>query len=460
MYIELGGSHALKSDLVPNSLVASLQGIQQPLDSKIGQAQLHIVGVATASSGGSDRQVELIGDPSTGRTRRKVIFEPEGGSEGDEENSSSECESSGQEEDMRVMIGTKQRERRARRPQRTSLSSECESSSQEEDMRMMAGTKQRARRARRPQSTSVRKSSGLHVEQFFDLEAEEGEEESLTSQEYSTDLSCQKEMDSLVVEEAYEALPHTMVKPLSSNSSSTSAEAGPSCSSSGGECEPSLLPGHLRWKERLREKAQASYRQHISRAVLLQSRVYGHEPDLLQKETNKEELAGLFHVQTAVTTKGQENIFHQLDSSVFLPTLSEDWMSEENKVAIKELFVTGSWGQLDAGTLLHADMEEFLGDFEDLETGQVFESEEAERRKKKEELKKTFDAKYDEEDGVSSSHVSVILQVFGDGPSSLPQDCNKLVEVFFFMIFTKKFACFLFTIKNLYRGYRKEPAPL
>ena len=235
MYIELGGSHAFNDELVPNSLLTSLQATQHPLDSKICQAQLHIVDGVTVVS--DSEQEETIRDLShTGRTRRKVHFEPEGGSEGDAENTDSESESSGEEEDMK----------------------------------MMAGTKQRARRAYRPKNTSQMRRKGSHVHQFFDQEAEEGEEdESTSSEKYSTDPSCQEE-DSFFWEEVCESVPSAPgAEPLSGSSSLESEEADCSGSLSEEEDGADLLPGHLRWKESLSEKARVSYGKRVSKAKLL-----------------------------------------------------------------------------------------------------------------------------------------------------------------------------------------------
>ena len=158
----------------------------------------------------------------------------------------------------------------------------------------------------------------------------------------------------------------------------------------------------LRWKENLTQKATAYFTNR--RKASLQKLVYDNEPEKGRGgggEEEKEELGGLF--QTRKTSNNLHN--HQQDTSLIGLHITCDWSSDEGLSIAKDYFVTGSWGDLDAAALLDED-EELYGDFEDYETGlkqcseekEEEEEEEEERERKKKELKKAFDAQYDNKD--------------------------------------------------------------
>ena len=123
-----------------------------------------------------------------------------------------------------------------------------------------------------------------------------------------------------------------------------------------------------------------------------------------EKEGRSDKIGGLFHVARRETVSA----VHLEDSSVLNLELERDW--SECASVVKTLFVTGSWGEEDAATLLERDgeeeeeeeeemeeSEEEDGELKDLETRekhgrkqedeQEMGREEEERLKKKKQLK-------------------------------------------------------------------------
>ena len=190
-------------------------------------------------------------------------------------------------------------------------------------------------------------------------------------------------------------------------------------------------PGHLRWKKDLLTKAREAYDMRNKHGTSLRKLVYSDLPldhgkensDDTQKEEDEEEdeaskFGGLFQL---AKKKQALSMNHRDDTS--LPSighhvnLSCDWSDSQIVPTIKSLFITGSWGDQDAKTLLEED-EAMYGDFEDLETGEKHgdsgsearrtgeggaqeEDETAERKrlKKKKSLKAAFDVEYDDNEG-------------------------------------------------------------
>ena len=159
---------------------------------------------------------------------------------------------------------------------------------------------------------------------------------------------------------------------------------------SGGGCE---LPGHLRWKDGLAEKARERFEQRQTSSRSLHKFIYCDPLPTTPAEAAGEgeegqEVGGLFHV----AKRERRSELHSEDSSVVTRQLSRDWTTCVAAVKSTQ-FVTGSWGEEDAATLLQGDGE--VGEFEDLETGERFgqeaedepQEEEEERMKKKKEQK-------------------------------------------------------------------------
>lgn len=177
------------------------------------------------------------------------------------------------------------------------------------------------------------------------------------------------------------------------------------------------LPGHLRWKEALVQKAEEGFERRQTHTRQLHKLIYSDPVYSGEVEEDAgEEVGGLFHV----ARRGQLSVLHNEDCSVLPPQLTRDWTACVD--VVKRLFVTGEWGKEDAATLLREDAEEY-GYFEDLETGEKYgqstedvEQEEEENRlqKKKEQkvhvtqlelaitvtfsLQARFDQVYDEEE--------------------------------------------------------------
>lgn len=191
------------------------------------------------------------------------------------------------------------------------------------------------------------------------------------------------------------------------------------------EMEVEEEQGTLRWKESLQQKAAEAFLRQQQAAPNLRKLVYGSVVEANESDEEEEELGGLFRVSRPQKHKKVQA--NALDCSRFNPDSGHNWDLQEMLDSIRDCFVTGKWeeGQ-DAATLLKQD-EELYGDFEDLETGEVHQSqsekteshedddapdedeelqvkmddEEVQKNKrleKKRRLKERFDAEYDDGD--------------------------------------------------------------
>ena len=168
----------------------------------------------------------------------------------------------------------------------------------------------------------------------------------------------------------------------------------------------------------LARRASDAFYQRQSGSKSLRKIVYEMTDDIDQdddQDDNDQEIGGLFKVAKKKKSGGQDD----MDSSKFKIHKLHDWDLEETRQLIQDCFVTGKWEQSkDAETLLNLDNsdDDFDGDFEDLETGEVHSAtknedqeeedaprivvDEAEERKKriekKRQLKMQFDTDYDD----------------------------------------------------------------
>ena len=271
-----------------------------------------------------------------------------------------------------------------------------------------------------------------NVEDFMDLEAEEGPEEDESGDdesgddesgedESSDDDESTRSDDGFIIEQCKETVHKKRRVPVIMESDSDEESVEEEVLEEEGEEsveeeEQSTeeeegsddVTSDLKWKTNLKEKAMKSFEQRRSRSSHLKSLIYGKAGAVEKEDSleNKDELGGLFHVR--VESKSQ---YSMLDTTLNNNNdLQLDWCSESVIESVKTLFVTGSWGEDDAKKLLEEDEEngeeDLFGDFEDLETGEVHkqtmgegegEENEEKRKKKKEELKKAFDREYDNE---------------------------------------------------------------
>ena len=155
----------------------------------------------------------------------------------------------------------------------------------------------------------------------------------------------------------------------------------------------SQLPGHLKWKEGLVEKARLGFERRLNSSRYLHKLIYcdplpPSSTNAGEEEEEEEEVGGLFHV----ARRERRSELRCEDSSLGTRQLTRDWTACVGSVKMSQ-FVTGSWGGGDAAALLRGDQEEEaeFGEFEDLETGDKFgleadeeEGEDKRLRKKKE----------------------------------------------------------------------------
>ena len=192
--------------------------------------------------------------------------------------------------------------------------------------------------------------------------------------------------------------------PGSSGSGSEEDAGSESMAESGSEG----LPGHLRWKEGLAQRAREGFERRRSRTANLQRLIYSDAAAVQSEEGTGEdgegeEVGGLFHV----ARRQQLSVEQGEDCSVQPHRLTRDW--GQCVPVVKSLFVTGSWGEEDAAALLHEDKESGYGDFEDLETGEKYgtagEGEEDAGEKEEERVQKKKDLKV----GVGTSYYNVLI---------------------------------------------------
>lgn len=180
---------------------------------------------------------------------------------------------------------------------------------------------------------------------------------------------------------------------------------------------PDSVAGALRWKTDLSTRAASSFLQRQQKKIDLQKLIYDPEHSLHlqqskggtvaeQKEGEGEEIGGIFTPRVAST-----DIQHMEDVTRKSQVVAHDWTQEDLIASVKDLMVTGRWGEEeDAQTLLQQD-QDLYGDFEDLETGEKHSAKEepmsgAEEGEgpqnlfeKKRQLKEAFDKEYDDKEG-------------------------------------------------------------
>ena len=232
---------------------------------------------------------------------------------------------------------------------------------------------------------------------FLDTEAMEGEEDSEDEEEEDVS-SCDE--DGWFLEEALDTQEEQRKK---KNKRENKSRVVPSVS--------------LQWKSDMEQNALASYEQRKAslKSTNLQALIYGNNDNTStwregegEGEGNSGRVVGhLF----AVRDKTETSVYHMEDQSIHrlpndsgesataMATLLEN---DNNTEMLKRLFVTGDWGEEDAGGLLEGDEGEGEGEGD---TGEQSGGEEGEgegeddeqkRLRKKKELKKSFDADYDE----------------------------------------------------------------
>ncbi|XP_021107272.1 ribosome biogenesis protein BMS1 homolog isoform X2 [Heterocephalus glaber] len=129
--------------------------------------------------------------------------------------------------------------------------------------------------------------------------------------------------------------------------------------------------GAVKWKEDLSRKAAEAFLRQQQAAPNLRKLVYGTVTEDAEDDDRdgQEELGGLFHIRQP--DGGCKYKADALDCSRFPVQAPHNWDLEEVMNSIRDCFVTGEWEEdKDAAKILAKD-DELFGDFEDLETGDV-----------------------------------------------------------------------------------------
>ncbi|XP_074596154.1 ribosome biogenesis protein BMS1 homolog [Brevipalpus obovatus] len=177
-----------------------------------------------------------------------------------------------------------------------------------------------------------------------------------------------------------------------------------------------------KWRENAASEAALAFYMRQKSSSNIQSLVYGDTFELKDDtylDDSKDLASGLLK---AVRKRHEDSInmkytLNSIECTKFPGDIVQDWNDSETLDSIRDCFVTGKWdASEDAATLLEKDGEDdvLFGDFEDLEAPTKAEDEEmedqddekvpnkteeeldAERRLKKSQKKRDFDAKYDE----------------------------------------------------------------
>ncbi|KAJ6661649.1 hypothetical protein lerEdw1_013888 [Lerista edwardsae] len=160
--------------------------------------------------------------------------------------------------------------------------------------------------------------------------------------------------------------------------------------------------GALKWKEGLTQKAAEAFLRQQQSAPNLRKLVYGTVAEDEEDEGEaSEELGGLFHVSRP--DKESKRKADALDCSKFLVEAPHDWDLDEVMDTIRDCFVTGKWeADKDASKLLKEDGELETSEEEKEDEGKDDkggeEEEEKKRMDKKRKLKEMFNAEYDDGD--------------------------------------------------------------
>ncbi|XP_018580000.1 ribosome biogenesis protein BMS1 homolog [Anoplophora glabripennis] len=174
----------------------------------------------------------------------------------------------------------------------------------------------------------------------------------------------------------------------------------------------------VKWKENLAQKAKDSFvnRQNTNHNIMkLVYGVFDSKHNFVTQESesssdDEDNIGGLFKKVSRDQEKLKLNkdSMNLTESSLMLPwgASTRDWLDTENKALIANCFVTGKWKESeDAAELLKLDdtedlsdvNSEIFGDFEDLETGQKFETSKLKTDQKQAEKRKRKDSEKDEE---------------------------------------------------------------
>nr|XP_020467430.1 ribosome biogenesis protein BMS1 homolog [Monopterus albus]XP_020467431.1 ribosome biogenesis protein BMS1 homolog [Monopterus albus] len=359
VYIDLPANHVNQpqEEVRPTTeLVQSLIDTHATLDAKMAASKVSLFsGSATLDPTDIEQQSgeeegpheKLVWDPTTQRERRMVVFTEE--EEDGDVSSSSDSEDSDQEEQ------------------------EQEEDSDEDNF----ATFFKEARAKSEKTEENLTSSAPPVKKQK-LEIRKGEKETVGEVLVFADSEDDLEMSEEETEEEGEAgragdSGHCSEEEVAENDDeqfedeSVGEEYG--AAETVVKCEEGEQ-GALRWKEGLKQKASEAFLRQQEAAPNLRKLVYSSVVEVGDSDGEEEELGGLFRVIRPQKSKRFQA--DALDCSRFNPDPCHNWDEEEVLNSIRDCFVTGKWDKSqDAATLLKED-EELYGDFEDLETGEIY----------------------------------------------------------------------------------------
>ncbi|XP_028650983.1 LOW QUALITY PROTEIN: ribosome biogenesis protein BMS1 homolog [Erpetoichthys calabaricus] len=418
VYIDLGGSHAQEEPRPSAELVQSLISTHSTIDAKMAVSKVSLFSgsVALQSDELQDEEPcqenpkeETIWDPEKGRVRRRAMFADDNQEEDEddsEEESDDDDEENEDEDDM----------------------SEEEYEVDKDNDKEVSDAEDCGPLKRRKLKQDVEIDEALAFADSND-ELEKSEQESSDDDDDSIlgkEDVCKNKRQIAVRDSGHCTDEELQISDEEHNNLMKQAKVSITKSESSENKDDEEMcfetAGALHWKEGLAKKAAEAFFRQQQTAPNLRKLVYGKVMDDEEEKAEEEELGGLFHVSRP---KAQMRCrANGIDCSRYPVDIERDWDCEEVLDSIRDCFVTGNWDKNeDAAKLLQED-DELYGDFEDLETGEVYqgdtdkdkdqsdedtggdedEKEEEEKEKaeknerldKKKRLKEKFDLEYDE----------------------------------------------------------------
>ncbi|KAJ3215795.1 Glycoside hydrolase 2 (Mannanase, beta-galactosidase) [Clydaea vesicula] len=381
-----GGDDEIFEKSSGEKMVMNLQDTKQTLVDQIGNSEVKIFSSSTPMKA-NDLPYVVENVVENDRTRRRILF---GNEEEEEENELPLSNDSEDDEDNSS----------------TDVNSEEESSEDEEDFEEESDDGNLEAGERRRVDKDFK---------YANIEENENKKKSLKAKK-NIDIAFADSDDDLSGDE--EIIEHRGREVLEKFNQGSDLFDGKILEDDYDENVPNDLEiDSFNWKENLASKASINYHKAKAeqRKKNLMYLIYGDsnnpEPSLDEDlDSVEEEMSDLDDTNMFKLKKKKnfQNItLSAIDTSkveILNDDLAEEWGSEEFLDSIRHMFITG-----DSEMNEENKEEEVFGDFEDLESGEKVEaesteiSEEADLARKKEVLKKKFDAQYDSDSDMSDS---------------------------------------------------------
>ncbi|RLU15850.1 hypothetical protein DMN91_011606 [Ooceraea biroi] len=436
VYVELGGSHSHKEE--DTGLTSALMGTQETLDQKLQHSELQLFS-NTAPIKSQDVNESVVAYTSeliteNGRVRRKVIFK-------DEETSESVSNKNDRVKNEEKMHDDQDDDQNESSEVDEEASKEFTKKSNKRKYTMREENNMREEKKKKVSEESARVYYSLSKESDKLIKNKISEALSVLEMTGKNENSNDESFDELSDEDSRAGLEMDDADQVENDTSEDEERENADMIET--KEAWNVEEDNLKWKRNLAEKAkeifvnrQLSSKKNLMKVIYGAFNKNGREEKKERNEEDEEEeksgndIGGIFRiVQERQKQKIFERELQNEEESVFFTSAAEsprDWLEEKNQTLLINCFVTGKWKESeDANELLNFDNEELYGDFEDLETGEKHKVEdgiserlptdETEEKKKllekKNQLKKRFDAEYDNSEKKTTYYDELKAQV-------------------------------------------------